>query len=163
MTIVFKGLKNYKNLDYIACWFYKCGKYILDTKAQFAFVSTNSICQGEQVSMLWKPLLSMNLHISFAHQSFKWSNNAKYNAGVYCIIVGLSSIINKEIRLFSNNQVRIVKHLNGYLMPANDIAIGRLSESIAKLPHICKGSMARDDGNLLLEDNERAYLIEKYP
>ena len=163
MTIVFKGFKNYKNLDYIACWFYKCGKYILDTKAQFAFVSTNSICQGEQVSMLWKPLLSMNLHISFAHQSFKWSNNAKYNAGVYCIIVGLSSIINKEIRLFSNNQVRIVKHLNGYLMPANDIAIGRLSESIAKLPHICKGSMARDDGNLLLEDNERAYLIEKYP
>lgn len=163
MGIVFKGFKNYKNLDYIACWFYKCGEYILDTKAQYAFVSTNSICQGEQVSMLWQPLLSKNLHISFAHQSFKWTNNAKYNAGVYCIIVGVSSLVYHNIRLFDNNQVRIVEHLNGYLMPANDIAIGRLSEPISNLPHICKGSMARDDGNLLLEENERAELLEKYP
>jgi len=163
MSIVFKGFKNYKNLDYIACWFYKCGEYILDTKAQYAFVSTNSICQGEQVSMLWEPLLSMNLHISFAHQSFKWSNNAKYNAGVYCIIVGISSLVHQKIRLFANNQIRIVEHLNGYLMPANDIAIGRLSDPIAELPHICKGSMARDDGNLLLEEHERAILLEKYP
>lgn len=163
MSIVFKGFKNYKNLDYIACWFYKCGEYILDTKAQFAFVSTNSICQGEQVSMLWEPLLSKNLHISFAHQSFKWSNNAKYNAGVYCIIVGISSLVSKEIRLYDNNQVRIVEHLNGYLMPANDIAIGRLAAPIADLPHICKGSMARDDGNLLLDELERVVLLEKYP
>ena len=163
MSIVFKGFKNYKNLDYIACWFYKCGKYILNTMAQFAFVSTNSICQGEQVSMLWEPMLSMNLHISFAHQSFKWSNNAKYNAGVYCIIVGISSLVNKDILLFSDNQVRSVEHLNGYLMPASDIAIGRLSEPIADLPHICKGSMARDDGNLLLDENEKAELIYKYP
>lgn len=163
MSIIFKGFKNYKNLDYIACWFYKCGEYILDTKAQFAFVSTNSICQGEQVSMLWEPLLSKNLHISFAHQSFKWSNNAKYNAGVYCIIVGISSLVSKEIRLYDNNQVRIVEHLNGYLMPANDIAIGRLAAPIADLPHICKGSMARDDGNLLLDELERVVLLEKYP
>ena len=163
MAIVFRGFKNYKNLDYIACWFYKCGKYILNTKAQFAFVSTNSICQGEQVSMLWEPLLSKNLHISFAHQSFKWSNNAKYNAGVYCIIVGISSLVHKDILLFSDNQVRTVEHLNGYLMPANDIAIGRLPEPISDLPHICKGSMARDDGNLLLEENEKAEIISKYP
>ena len=163
MSIVFKGFKNYKNLDYIACWFYKCGDYIQNTMAQFAFVSTNSICQGEQVSMLWAPMLLKNLHISFAHHSFKWSNNAKFNAGVYCVIVGLSSLVHKDIRLFSDNQMRIVEHLNGYLMPANDIAIGRLSEPIADLPHICKGSMARDDGNLLLEENEKIYLIETYP
>ena len=163
MTVVFHGFKNYKNLDYIACWFWKGGEYIKNTNAQYAFVTTNSICQGEQVSMLWKPLLEENVYISYAHQSFKWSNNAKYNAGVYCNIVGLSSLVKLKIRLFTDSQVRLVEHLNGYLMPANDIAIGRLSEPISALPHICKGSMARDDGNLLLDEHERAVLLDKYP
>ena len=163
MTIVFRGFKNYKNLDYIACWFWKGGEYINNTNSQFAFVTTNSICQGEQVSMLWKPLLEENVHISFAHQSFKWSNNAKHNAGVYCNIVGVSSLVKKTIRLYTDSQVRFVEHLNGYLMPANDIAIGRLPEPISALPPICKGSMARDDGNLLLEEAERNKLIAKFP
>ena len=163
MTIVFRGFNNYKNLDYIACWFWIGGKYIMNTQAQYAFVTTNSICQGEQVSMLWKPLLEKNVYISFAHQSFKWSNNAKYNAGVYCNIVGVSSLAKREIRLFADKQVRVVEHLNGYLMPASDIAIGRLAEPISTLPPICKGSMARDDGNLLLEEHEKNELIAKYP
>ncbi len=163
MSVVFRGFNNYKNLDYIACWFWKGSQYIENTNAKFAFDTTNSICQGEQVSMLWKPLLKKSVYISFAHQSFKWSNNAKYNAGVYCNIVGLSSLKKQVIRLYTDSQVRDVEHLNGYLMPASDIAIGRIPEPIADLPPICKGSMARDDGNLILGEYERNVLVGKYP
>lgn len=163
MSIVFKGIDNYKNLDYIACWFYKGGEYIENSNAACAFVSTNSICQGEQVSMLWRPLLKKNIYISFAYHSFKWSNNAKYNAGVSCVIVGLASNKKTPIKLYSDNQVRIVSHLNGYLLEAPDISIGRLPQPISELPPICKGSMARDDGNLLLDEYEKNEIIQKYP
>ena len=163
MALVFKGFDNYKNLDYIACWFYKGGKYIENTNATCAFVSTNSICQGEQVSMLWRPMLKKNIYISFAYHSFKWSNNAKYNAGVSCVIVGLASNKKTSIKLYSENQIRIVSHLNGYLLEAPDISIGRLPSPISELPPICKGSMARDDGNLLLDEYEKDELLQNYP
>lgn len=163
LNIIFNEWDNYKNLDYIACWFYKGSSYILNSMSQCAFVTTNSICQGEQVSMLWERLLRNNIHIFFAHQSFKWNNNAKNNAGVFCNIVGLTSKKTSSIRLYSDSQVRFVHHINGYLMPANDIAIGRKSSSIADLPTICKGSMARDDGNLILNELEKNNLVSSYP
>ena len=161
MAIVFIGKRNYKNLDYIACWFQKGKEYIKNTFAQYAFVSTNSICQGEQVSLLWNDLLK-EVYIRFAHQSFKWSNNAKYNAGVYCAIIGLASLYKKQVCLYTDGQKRLVNHINGYLMPAKDISIGRLSNPISQLPPICKGSMARDNGYLLFNEHERDVLIEKY-
>lgn len=163
MSIVFNGFDNYKNLDYIACWFYKGGKYIEGTCALCAFVSTNSICQGEQVSMLWSPLLRLNLYIAFGYQSFKWSNNAKYNAGVTCVIVGLASIKKLPIKLYIEDGFKIVTHLNGYLLDAPNIAMGRLPESISGFPPMNKGSMARDDGNLLLDEFEKEKLLEEYP
>ena len=89
MKIVFSRVNNYKKLDYIACWFYKGTNYIQNTKAKYAFVTTNSITQGEQVALLWPLVLSKGQEIDFAHQSFKWSNNARSNAGVTCIIIGL--------------------------------------------------------------------------
>ncbi|MCM1142531.1 MAG: N-6 DNA methylase, partial [Muribaculum sp.] len=163
MSYVFKGQNNYKNLDYIACWFWKGAKYIENSLSSCAFVSTNSICQGEQVSMLWQPLLSKDIKISFAVQSFRWNNNAKYNATVTCVIVGLSSKMPFKARIYSGNTKRIVDHINGYLLPTEDIAIGRLSEPISDLPPICKGSMARDDGFLLLDEQQAKKLIESYP
>ncbi|MCM1317096.1 MAG: N-6 DNA methylase [Bacteroides sp.] len=163
MRIVFKGQSNFKNLDYIACWFWKGAQYIEDTKAQCAFVSTNSISQGEQVSMLWEPILSKNIFISFGVQSFRWNNNAKHTATVTCNIIGISSLNKVKCRLYSDNQLRFVEHINGYLMPTQDISIGRISESISGLPSICKGSMARDDGHLLLDEKQREDLILKYP
>ena len=94
-------LPSFKNLDYISCWFYKGGLYIKGSKAQCGFVSTNSICQGEQVSMLWQPIFNMDIIISFAYQSFKWTNNAKNKAGVTCVIIGLCSSNNtKERQLY---------------------------------------------------------------
>jgi len=86
---VFKGIKNYKNLDYIACWFLLAKKYIKNYNAEFVFVSTNSISQGDQVSLLWPHILEDDVEIFFAHQSFKWTNNAKKNAGVTCVIIGM--------------------------------------------------------------------------
>lgn len=163
MTSIFRSFNNYKNLDYIACWFYLGACYIENTQSQLAFVSTNSICQGEQVSLLWNPLLLKNVYISFAYQSFKWKNNAKYNAGVTCIIVGLSSLKTKQKCIYSNDQIKQVEHINGYLMNAKDIAIGRLPGPISDFPLICKGSMARDDGNLLISSEERETLLNEYP
>ncbi len=163
MAFVFKGFTNYKNLDYIACWFLFGKKYIINTNATLAFVSTNSICQGESVSLLWKHLLKENVYISFAHQSFKWKNNAKHNAGVTCVIVGLNSLKKSKPLLFEGEKAREVDHINGYLMSANDISIGRLAEPISSLPPICKGSMARDNGLLLLNQEEKDLLINKYP
>ena len=163
MSIVFKGIKNYKNLDYIACWFYKGAAYIKKSSSQCAFVSTNSICQGEQVSMLWDNVLNQSTSIKFAYKSFKWTNNAKNQAAVICVIVGLVYNNNNAKLLFDNDGFRIVPHINGYLMPAKDIAIGRLPVSISNLPPICKGSMARDDGNLIIDENEKNELIVKYP
>ena len=90
MAIALSGLKENKSLDYIASWFWKGANYIKDTASRYAFVTTNSICQGEQVGMLWNHIFDLGLVIRFARTSFKWSNNAKYNAGVTCAIVGVS-------------------------------------------------------------------------
>lgn len=163
MKIVFKGQKNFKNLDYIACWFWKGAKYILNTISQCAFVSTNSLCQGEQVSMLWSPILKNNVTISFAHKSFLWDNNAKNKAAVFCIIVGISSLAKQPKRLYDSSRMQIVDHINGYLIEAEDINIGRNSQSISSLPPIYKGSMARDEGNLLLDEEEKQKLVSLYP
>ena len=163
LDFVFNDFKNYKNLDYIACWFLLGKKYIINTNATFAFVSTNSICQGESVSLLWKPLLKENVYISFAHQSFKWKNNAKHNAGVTCVIVGLNSLKKSKPLLFEGEKAREVDHINGYLMSANDISIGRLSEPISSFPDICKGSMPRDGGYLILEVEDAQKLLSEYP
>lgn len=94
---VLKDINGYKKLDYISSWFYLGAKYIKGTKSELAFVSTNSICQGEQVAYLWKPLLNM-IDISFAYTSFKWKNNAKHNAAVVVIIVGLKDKKKEKVK-----------------------------------------------------------------
>ena len=89
LSTVFNGFKNYKNLDYITCWFKKGADYISNLKAQFSFVSTNSVCQGEQVGLLWPSILNNGLEIGFAYPSFKWKNSAKSNAAVIVVIIGV--------------------------------------------------------------------------
>lgn len=163
MKIVFDGFANYKNLDYIGCWFFLGAQYIENTLSKCAFVSTNSICQGEQISMLWSHILTDSLTISFAHQSFKWTNNAKHQAAVICVIVGMEYNGKKKKLLYNGDKCRQVDHINGYLMAAKDISIGRLPWPISDFPLICKGSMARDNGYLLMGAEERQDLIEKYP
>ena len=96
MEHVFKGKSGFKNLDYISSWFLKGSRYIQNSDIELAFISTKSICQGEQVSMLWPIILGLNLEIGFSYDSFRWSNNAKYNAGVTCIIISLRNISKKR-------------------------------------------------------------------
>lgn len=164
MSLVFKGFENYKNLDYIAAWFYKGAKYILNTKAECAFVSTNSICQGESVILLWRPVFSLGVYIRFAHTSFKWDNNAKNVAGVTCVIIGISNTSNRKKQIISGDSIQVVNNINGYLLPEESVFIGRCAEPIVEgIPPMLKGSMPRDNGGLIFSQDERQAAIESYP
>lgn len=163
MEAVFK--KDYKNLDYVSIWFYKGAKYITGYNAQLAFVSTNSICQGEQVSLLWPRILNDVIEIGFAHQSFKWTNNAKGNAGVTVIVLGLRNK-NKSSNLkylFSQNIKKEVKNINAYLIDSQEVYVYPRSKSISNFPELPKGNMPYDGGNLILTNQEKELLVEKFP
>lgn len=163
MAIVFKNFKNYKNLDYIAAWFKKGSDYISNLNASFAFVSTNSICQGEQVILLWPYIFNSNLEISFAHTSFKWTNNAKANAGVTVVIIGINNISNKSKFLFNQGIKKEVYRINGYLNSGNNVFVNKMSKPISKLPIMVSGIKAGDGGNLILDENEKKDLIFQFP
>ncbi|AJJ47393.1 class I SAM-dependent DNA methyltransferase [Francisella tularensis subsp. novicida] len=163
MSVVFKGIKNYKSLDYIACWFYKGAKYIYDINAKLAFVSTNSISQGEQVSMLWPHILDKDIEISFAHQSFKWQNNAKSNAAVIVVVIGLRNISNNPKYLYYQNRKQEVKNINPYLINSRNIIVSSKSKRISKLPLMSYGCKFTDGGNLILSLSEKDDLLDKHP
>jgi len=107
IEIVFKDFKGRNGLDYISCWFYKGSKYIKGMKSQFAFVSTNSICQGNHVSLFWPLIFNEKIDISFAHNSFKWTNNAKDKAGVSVVIIGLKNNVEIKKKYIFNNNIRL--------------------------------------------------------
>ena len=106
LAMLFSGVKNAGNLDYVTGWYKKAAEYIQRTQIECAFVSTNSICQGQQVPILWPNLFARGVHINFAHQTFKWSNEARGNAAVYCIIVGFSLRNRTEKQLFLYDDIK---------------------------------------------------------
>ena len=164
MALVFKGTDGYKNLDYIACWFLKGADYVRNHNAQFAFVSTNSICQGEQVALLWPHLFRRNVEIGFAHTSFKWVNNAKANAGVTVIIVGVRNEQPKTPKyLFSENRKVLVTNINAYLAQGRNVVVGKLNDPLSNLPTMDYGTKTVDGGYLTLTFEEREKLLEKSP
>jgi len=163
VDFVLKDFKNRRILDYIAIWFYLGAKYASNANVKYAFVSTNSICQGEQTSLLWLPILNLGMEISFAYTSFKWTNNAKHNAGVTCIIVGVSNKSNKNKILLSNTEKMLVENINPYLSPAGNVFIERSKNTIASLPEMKFGNMAYDGGALILSEQERRGFITKNP
>lgn len=163
MKIIFKA--DYGELDYISCWFIAGANYIRNTKAQYAFVSTNSICQGLQMALLWNRIYSKDLSINFAYNSFKWGNNAKYNAAVTVIIVGVAN--NTEIkkkRLYTGENYRIVKNISPYLLDAPTIFVeGRNKPLDSNKPTMNFGNMPADGGKLILSDEEKNDLIKNEP
>ena len=164
MSKVFYDMDGWKKLDYICCWFYIGAKYCLNTNAKCAFVSTNSICQGEQVSLLWQPLFKMGVEIEYAVTSFKWSNNAKYNAGVTCIIVGLSD--SAKIRhkyLFTDSVRKDVEYINPYLGTTKVLSISPLLIPISEMPPMISGSKTNDFGFYMFDKLEKEELISEYP
>lgn len=164
MSHVFNKIKNFKNLDYISCWFVKAANYInLTPKSQMSFVTTTSICQGEQVALLWNHILENNLEISFAYRSFKWSNNAKMKAGVVCSIIGIRKTSFKPKYLFNDSDCIAVNNITPYLHEGKNIILDKRKKPISKLPIMSYGSKPVDDGNFILTKNEKNKLINTYP
>jgi type I restriction-modification system DNA methylase subunit len=157
-------------LDYVSAWYKKAIDYIFGTSIECAFVSTNSISQGQQVALLWQGLIEQkHLRINFAHQTFKWSNEAKGVASVFCIIVGFALIDRKMKRLYSYADVtsepveQIVTRINPYLMDGQDVFIKNRSDPLSPVPQMSFGNMPRDGGGFILSDEERNELLEKEP
>lgn len=163
MKIVFSRVNSYKKLDYIACWFYKGSNYIQNTKAKYAFVTTNSITQGEQVALLWPLILSKGQEIDFAHQSFKWTNNAKGNAGVTVVIIGIRNIDNLDKYLYNQNLKQNVKNISPYLTNTGNQFVFPRNKPLSNIKEIGYGSSALDGGNLILSTEEKESLTQQYP
>jgi len=163
MAAVFGNMKGANSLDYIACWFFKAAQYIRGINAQFAFVSTNSVCQGEQVALLWPSVLKDDLEISFAHQSFKWSNNAKGSAAVICVVVGVRNPSDKAKQLFHGQHVASVKSINSYLVAADNVFVGRRGSPLSSIPPMKIGNKPIDGGHYLFTPAEKDEFITKEP
>jgi len=163
MSIAFNGSESFKKLDYISCWFIKGANYISETSNKMAFVSTNSICQGEQVGILWPNVFEKKLDIVFAYKSFKWNNNAKDNAAVICIIVGLGSN-NKGIKhLFENDFDKRVDNISPYLIGGKNTIIYSRNKPLCQVPLMVRGSSPVDGGHLILNEDNKNTLIAESP
>lgn len=161
---VFAPSKDYGKMDYVTGWFKKASDLIRNTNSEAAFVSSNSICQGEMVNLFWQKLLSNGVFINFAHTTFQWSSEAKTKAAVMCIIVGFSYKERSQKMLFTGDKYEIVDHINGYLKAAPDVYITNRSQSINEgLAKVVQGSPPADDGRLLFSKDERDALVLKYP
>lgn len=164
MKSVFSPRSDFKRLDYICSWFWLASNYIKNQKASFAFVSTNSISQGEQVSLIWPYIFKLGLEIGFAHQSFKWTNNAKGNAGVICVVIGIRNISGLEKWLFNDGIKSKVKNINPYLMNgSNQIVSKRTNAPLSNIPTMVRGDMPIDGGYLILSDNQKDILLDSFP
>ena len=150
-------------LDYITCWFFKGAHYIKNFNSKYAFVSTNSISQGEQVGVLWPRIIEQNIEIFFAYPSFKWQNNAKSNANVIVVIIGLRNSLNFDKFLFHQNIKQKVSNINFYLTNGRNIIVDRSSKPISNLPRMVLGNAPFEGGNLILTDIEKTELVAKFP
>ena len=159
---VFHNIKGYGILDYVAAWYVKAASYIrTNTLIDVAFVSTNSICQGEQVGILWSYLLAQGLQIHFAHRTFQWSNEGKGIAAVHCIIVGFGLTEPKQRTIFDYGanikgepSAIPARNINPYLVDAANVLLENRSNPICSVPPMRFGSMPRDGGNLIFTDVE---------
>lgn len=164
MDHVFINYDSYKNLDYVAIWIEKGRQYIENSITKLAFITTSSICQGEQVGLLWSKILTNNIEISYAYRPFKWSNLASNNAGVACIVVSLaykSSIRRK--RIFKDNISHEVKNISPYLSEGPNIIVFKSNNPISDIPIMSYGNKPVDGGNLILSNEEKVNLLNKCP
>ena len=164
LALAFNDSQVVKKLDYVTGWFLKASKYINDTKAECAFVSTNSITQGEQVQRLWPHLLKDKVTIHFAHTSFLWSNNAKNNANVFVIVVGLSGIQHKKNYIFKGQSVKAVNNITPYLTEGDNVVISSSSKPLFLDSLALRGSSPTDgEGGFILSNDVYNEAINKYP
>jgi hypothetical protein len=170
VNTVFNSIKDNSNLDYVTCWYKKVAQYIQGTEIECAFVSTNSICQGEQVPILWSELINRhNIKINFAHQTFKWSNEARGKAAVYCVIIGFALADREAKKIYQYASVTgepvetSARKINAYLVDAPLLFIQKRNKPLCNVSEMVFGNMPNDGGNFLLSAEEKNKIIEKEP
>ena len=163
VTSVLGNVKGVGELDYVSAWYYKATDYIQNTDICGAFVSTNSICQGQQAVTLWQPLFAKGLKIQFAYRTFIWDSEAKVKAHVHCVIVGFSLKDRIKKIIYDNDMIKYVKNINSYLIDAPTVFVESRSNPICDIPKIRFGSMPRDGGGFVLSDEEKENLLKCEP
>ena len=165
LMAVFTGCKNAGDLDFVSAWYKLAVAYMQGTSTRAALVSTNSITQGQQVALLWRPLAEMGCHIDFAHRTFKWANEAKNTAAVHCVIVGFSCGEESPHKMLVDEQgeTRSVAHINGYLVDAPDVFIDNRTQPLCDVPEMGMGNQPIDGGHYLFTDEEKAEFLAVEP
>ena len=161
---IFGKIKNVGNLDYVSGWYKKATTMIQNTNICVALVSTNSVSQGETVANLWEPLFNEGIHIDFAYRTFRWDSEANEKAHVHCVIIGFSAVKNNKPKIiFADGQQDVVRHINAYLIDADDVFIESRTKPICDVPEIGIGNMPIDDGNYLFTEEEKDRFIKDEP
>lgn len=161
---IFDGWKRIGDLDYVSCWYKKAADYIGYDPIQVALVSTNSITQGESVSILWAPLIASGIHIDFAYRTFIWDSEASIKAHVHCVIIGFSRVVNKFPKIiYSEGKEINAKNINGYLIDADDIYVEKRMRPLCDVPGIVLGGQAIDGGFFILTEEEKNLLLQREP
>ncbi|MCL1908115.1 MAG: hypothetical protein FWG12_01955 [Holophagaceae bacterium] len=159
-----KPIKNAGKIDYVAAWYYRASKYIQGTKIRAAFVSTNSITQGEQVANVWKPLFDMfGIHIDFAYRAFKWDSEAKGKAAVHCVIIGFSTVEGIEKAIYDGDVKTTANNISPYIVDAPDVFIESRKKPICDVPLMMTGNRPADGGHLIIENEDLSGFIEADP
>lgn len=162
---IFGNIKSVGDLDYVGCWYKKAADFMQGTNIHAALVSTNSITQGAQVSILWKALAQMGIKIDFAYRTFRWDSEANLKAHVHCVIVGFSHSISSKQKMIYLNELQSIeaKNINGYLIDAPDIFIVSRAKPICDVPPLLTGSQRIDDDNFMFDDESKKEFIRIEP
>ncbi|MCM1316059.1 MAG: methylase [Prevotella sp.] len=151
-------------LDYVTGWYKKSAELMTGTLIRTAFVSTNSITQGEQVAILWKNLFENDVHIDFAYRTFRWDSEANLKAHVHCVIIGFSTMNNNNPKkLYNSENFQLVKNISPYLVNADNILIERRKKPVCDVPPITKGCQPTDGGNLIIEEADYTDFVKREP
>ena len=162
---IFGNIKDVQDLDYVTCWYKLAAQYIQNTNIQACFVSTNSICQGSQVPILWNVLFNdYHIHINFAYQTFKWDSESSSQAAVHCVIVGFAGVNRNEKWLFTDgSNGKIVSNISPYLVEGEDIFVVAEKESLCGMSKMSFGNQPRDGGFFVIKEDEYHDIMEKEP
>lgn len=162
---IFGNIKDVQDLDYVTCWYKLAAQYIQNTNIQACFVSTNSICQGSQVPILWNVLFNdYHIHINFAYQTFKWDSESSSQAAVHCVIVGFAGFNRNEKWLFTDgSNGKIVSNISPYLVEGEDIFVVAEKESLCGMSKMSFGNQPRDGGFFVIKEDEYHDIMEKEP
>ncbi len=162
---LFGNIQDVQDLDYVTCWYKLAARMIQGTKVEACFVSTNSICQGAQVPILWNVLLNdYRVHINFAYQTFKWGSESNDPAAVHCVIVGFAAF-NRDIKYLYTSQAtpKQVSNISPYLVEGPDTFVIAMKNALYDVPKMIFGNQPRDGGHFILDEEERAAIIANEP